>query len=421
MTDSTVTAVAQLETSLPAGHSFKIEDAIREHATELIDVFKNDLVFYANELWSKHLILKSVRDNVLDQTSGMASDRRADRLFSSIHNTVKSELNSNKKAHIFCLISILEKIDQKPLALKLRNRLKGIGIDVISEPVRGTENTSFYNDQHRLSYQIDGVPEMSTSNSKKSTMSVPPPVVPLPPNMVSPEPESIIRQHHTDGIELDMYSRFSQESDQKASYFTVQSVPATNSIVPILNGHQQFQDTKSQQIFVHWQLREELAGLNRSFATYKSFIETVMKTEREDKAKAQEELKRKCKEELQEKKDVIQQKEGKISELEQELKTKAQEREQQLERRHNERHEKLESLLSLELEKKHNELLSHLINHQTELERQTEKLKQLEDLLIKDQKDLLERLSKDQLEEFKRYCFIICFVFVVCTALILYF
>ena len=355
----------------------------------------------------------------MDQSSGLPSDRRADRLFSSIHNTVKSELNeSNKKAHIFCLISILEKIDRKPLALKLRNRLKGIGIDVISEPVRGTENTSFYNDQHRLSYQIDGVPDMSTSNSKKSTMSVPPPVAPLPPNMVSPEPESIMRQHHTDGIELDMYSRFSQESDQKASYFTVQSVPATNSIVPIFNGHQQFQDTKSQQIFVHWQLKDELAGLNRSFATCKNFIETVMKTEREDKAKAQEELKRKCKEELQEKKDVIQQKEGKISELEQELKTKVQEREQQLERRHSERHEKL----SLELEKKHNELLSHLINHQTELERQqTEKLKQLEDLLMKNQKDLLERLSKDQLEEFKKYCFIICFVFVVCTALILYF
>ena len=378
-TDGTVTAVAQLETSLPVESTFKIEDVIREHVTDLIDVFKNNLVFYANELWSKRLIPQSVRDNVLDQSSGLPSDRRADRLFSNIHNTVKSELNeSNKKVHILSLILILENIDQKPLALKLRNRLKGIGIGVISEPVRGSENTSFYNDQHRMSYQIDDVPEVSTTYSKKSTISVPPPAAPLPPNMVSPEPESIMRQHHTDGIELDMYSRYSQESDQKASFFTVQSVPATNSIVPVFNGRQQFQDTESQKIFVQWNLREELAGLNRSFTTYKSFIETVMKTEREDKAKAQEELKRKCKEELEEKKEMIQQKEEKISKLEQELKTKAEEREQKLERQQNEGYEKLERLLSLELDKKHNELLNHFIKHQTELERQqTEKLKRV--------------------------------------------
>ena len=304
----------------------------------------------------------------------------------------------------------------------MTNRLKGIGVGVISEPVRVSENTSFYNDQHRMSYQIDGVPEMSTTYSKKSTISVPPAAASLPPNMVFPEPESIMRQHHTDGIELDMYSRYSQESDQKASFFTVQSVPATNSIVLIFNGRQQFQDTESQKIFVQWNLREELAGLNRSFATYKSFIETVMKTEREDKAKAQKELKRKCKEELKEKKEMIQQKEEKISKLEQELKTKAEEREQKLERQQNEGYEKLERLLSLELEKKHNELLSHFIKHHTELERQqTEKLKQLENLLMKDQKDVLEKLNKDHLEQSKRYCYIICIVIIVCTAIILYF
>ena len=88
----------------------------------------------------------------MDQSSGPLSDHRADRLFSNIHNTVKSEINeSNKKVHILSLISILEHTDQKPLALKLRNQLKGIGVGVISEPVRGIENTSFYNDQHRMS------------------------------------------------------------------------------------------------------------------------------------------------------------------------------------------------------------------------------------------------------------------------------
>ena len=50
MTEGTAITVAEQETSLPEGYYFAIEDVIKEHVTDLIRAFKDDLLYYANEL-----------------------------------------------------------------------------------------------------------------------------------------------------------------------------------------------------------------------------------------------------------------------------------------------------------------------------------------------------------------------------------
>lgn len=102
-TEGTTTTVAEQETSLPEGYSFAIEDVVRQHITDLICAFKDDLLFYAAKLWSKGLISEPIKNCVLEETTNMPPDHRAHKLFNGIYATIKSqanELNSKKNMYI---------------------------------------------------------------------------------------------------------------------------------------------------------------------------------------------------------------------------------------------------------------------------------------------------------------------------------
>ena len=102
MTESTAITVAEQETSLPEGYSFAIEDTIKEHITDLIRAFKDDLLFYATKLWSKGLISETLKNCVLEESTNMPPDLRANKLFNGVYTTIKvKQMNSTVKKHTY--------------------------------------------------------------------------------------------------------------------------------------------------------------------------------------------------------------------------------------------------------------------------------------------------------------------------------
>ena len=103
---------------------------VQHHCTDLIEVFKQNLVHFANEFWSCNVITGAAKDNLLDPSKGGA-DLRASNLVSSICNTLSSLRNIRAQSvHMLFLLSILEKADELTLATNMRIQVAQMGIDL---------------------------------------------------------------------------------------------------------------------------------------------------------------------------------------------------------------------------------------------------------------------------------------------------
>ena len=397
MTEGTAITVAEQETSLPEGYYFAIEDVIKEHVTDLIRAFKDDLLYYANELWRKHLITEPLKNCVLEETTNMPPDLRANKLFIGVYTTIKSQTNelNSKKAHVYRLISVLNEKGEN-IAKKMKKQLREKCVDFFSEPVRGNEMSPF-------SYQTEDFPD----GGNKTRSSFVPHTRTLPSaNVVPPQSGSRMQQRrHTDASGLiNNFGYYSQETDQEVLGQGTPESTTHNTTSILLSGHQKFHDqvTELQQMILL--LRE----IHNSSVMTKEVIERLMKKGQEEEATDREELKTKLKEDSQEKKEMLQQKDRRIAELEQALKNDQDKREKMLQESSMKREQLLCDSLTKErqvriqdLERQQTDLterskqLERLSNQQIELERrQSEGLKRLEDLITKE----FEKLSIHQTE-----------------------
>ena len=313
-TEGTAITVPEQETSLPEGYSFAMEDVIKHHITYLIRVFKDDLLFYATELWSKGLISETLKNCVLEETTNMAPDLRANKLFNGIYATIKSQANelNSKKAHVYCLISVLDEKGEN-LANKMRKQLKEKCIDFFSEPVRGNEMSPF-------SYQTVDFPDIGN----KTMSSFVPHLRTLPSaDVVPPQSGSRIQQRrHTDASGLiNNCGYYFQGTDQQILGQGTPESTTHNSTSILLSGNQKFQVTELQQMILL------LKEIHKSSVLTTEVMERLMKKGQEEEATDREELKTKLKEDSQEKKEMLQRKERRITELEQALKSEQDKRE----------------------------------------------------------------------------------------------
>ena len=104
---------------------------VQHHSVGLINVFKQDLVGFANELWGNGAITEAVKDGILDSSKG-GVDLRASNLVSSICKSlsVLQNLSGQSVHHMTCLLHVLEKAGESILANNMRIELASMGVDL---------------------------------------------------------------------------------------------------------------------------------------------------------------------------------------------------------------------------------------------------------------------------------------------------
>ena len=106
-----------------------LQRVVQHHSVRLINVFKQDLVGFTNELWSYSIITGAVKDNILDSSKGV--DLRASNLVTSICSTLSPLQNlSQQYAYMKFVLDMLEKAGESTLATSMRTELASMGVDI---------------------------------------------------------------------------------------------------------------------------------------------------------------------------------------------------------------------------------------------------------------------------------------------------
>ena len=181
---------------------------VQHHCTDLIEVFKQNLVHFANEFWSCNVITGAAKDNLLDPSKGGA-DLRASNLVSSICSTLSSLRNIRAQSvHMLFLLSILEKADELTLATNMRIEVAKMGIDLPprwSTPVsdHDIKEREFYSEQVEITNHDDyvyGVDPVYESRKRGSGPFIVPPRTRQPKHVVLLTNSSLRHSHKTDPV-----------------------------------------------------------------------------------------------------------------------------------------------------------------------------------------------------------------------------
>ena len=147
---------------------------VRHHSVGLINVFKQDLVGFTNELWSYSIITGAVKDNILDSSKG-GVDLRASNLLSSICNTL-SPLQNRSEQYVYMkfVLDMLEKAGESPLATSMRTELASMGVDIpplYANPMPDVRDRQFNTEPVGNEYTV---PHMYETQKRKQNESIVP-------------------------------------------------------------------------------------------------------------------------------------------------------------------------------------------------------------------------------------------------------
>ena len=125
---------------------------VQHHSVGFINVFKQDLVWFANELWGNDAITEADKDGILDSSKG-GVDLRASNLVSSICRSLSVLQNfSGQSARMTCLLHVLEKAGESVLANSMRTELANMGVHL--PPFYSASSTSETSDKREESELI---------------------------------------------------------------------------------------------------------------------------------------------------------------------------------------------------------------------------------------------------------------------------
>ena len=169
---------------------------VQHHSTDLIEVFKQNLVHFANEFWSCNVITGAAKDNLLDPSKGGA-DLRASNLVSSICSTLSSLRNIRAQSvHMLFLLSILEKADELTLAKNMRIEVAKMGIDL---PPHWSTRVSDHEREFHDDY-VYGVDPVYESRKRGSGPFIVPPRTRQPKHVVLLTNASLHHSHKSDPV-----------------------------------------------------------------------------------------------------------------------------------------------------------------------------------------------------------------------------
>ena len=147
---------------------------VQHHCTDLIEAFKQNLVYFANEFWSCNVITRAAKDNLLDPSKGGA-DLRASNLVSSICNTLSPLQNrSEQYEYMKFVLDMLEKAGESPLATSMRTELASMGVDIpplYANPMPDVRDRQFNTEPVGNEYTV---PHMYETQKRKRNESIVP-------------------------------------------------------------------------------------------------------------------------------------------------------------------------------------------------------------------------------------------------------
>ena len=194
---------------------------VQHHSVELINVFKQDLVGFTNQLWGYSIITEAVKDNILDSSKG-GVDLRASNLVSSFCNTLSPLKNlSQQYAYMKFLLDMLEKAGESTLATSMRTELTNMDVDIpplYANPMPDVRDRPFNTEPVGNEYTV---PHMDETLKRKRDE----PIVPaFPPNVQPQNSASSVVPPTTNVVRKVSFSK----SDSVISYHTPYKQEYTN-------------------------------------------------------------------------------------------------------------------------------------------------------------------------------------------------